>query len=185
MHNGLLRYIWTTGPILKTIITLVLSLFLISCSGVPEGIKAVDDFELDRYMGKWYEIARLDHSFERGLEQVTATYSVNDDGTVRVENKGFSTENGEWQTAIGKARFAGDISVGHLEVSFFGPFYGPYVIFDLDDEDYQYSFITSGQDYLWFLSRTPMVSDELKNRFLGTVKEAGYNTDELIFVNQE
>lgn len=170
---------------MKAIITLLVSLFLISCSGIPESIEAVDEFELDRYMGKWYEIARLDHSFERGLEQVTATYSINDDGTVRVENRGFSTKNSEWETAVGKARFAGDDNIGHLEVSFFGPFYGPYVIFDLDDEDYQYSFITSGQDYLWFLSRTPKVSDELKSRFLSKARKSGYNTDALIFVNQE
>ncbi|MDH5395047.1 MAG: lipocalin family protein [Gammaproteobacteria bacterium] len=164
---------------------ILFSLLLVSCAGVPESIKPVTDFDINKYMGKWYEIARLDHRFERGLEKVTATYSLNRDGSVRVENRGFSTENKEWEDAVGKARFAGGKNTGHLKVSFFGPFYGSYVIFDLDKEDYQYSFVTGSENTLWFLSRTPEVSDELKNKFLSIVKDAGYNTEGLIFVNQK
>jgi apolipoprotein D and lipocalin family protein len=164
---------------------IVASLVLVSCSGVPESIEPVTGFDLNKYAGKWYEIARLDHRFERGLEKVTATYSINSDGSVRVENRGFSTKSKEWEDAIGKARFAGDTNIGHLKVSFFGPFYGSYIIFDLDKESYQYSFVTGSQNSLWFLSRTPEVSDELKDKFLSIVQEAGYNTEELIFVNQE
>jgi apolipoprotein D and lipocalin family protein len=170
---------------MKIINIIVASLVLVSCSGVPESIEPVTGFDLNKYAGKWYEIARLDHRFERGLEKVTATYSINSDGSVRVENRGYSTKSKEWEDAIGKARFAGDTNIGHLKVSFFGPFYGSYIIFDLDKESYQYSFVTGSQNSLWFLSRTPEVSDELKDKFLSIVQEAGYNTAELIFVNQE
>ena len=169
---------------MRTLATLMMSALLFSCTGIPEGVKPVSDFELERYMGKWYEIARLDHRFERGLEQVTADYSINDDGTVRVENQGLATESGEWDDAIGKASFVDAPNIGHLEVSFFGPFYGDYVIFDLDKESYQYSFVTGGQNYLWLLSRTPEIDENLKQKFLSTAQKYGYNTDELIFVNQ-
>jgi apolipoprotein D and lipocalin family protein len=170
---------------MKLVRLIIVSLFLASCAGVPESIEPVTDFDLNKYSGKWFEIARLDHRFERGLERVTATYSINEDGSVRVENRGFSTEDKEWKNAQGKAKFAGDNDVGHLKVSFFGPFYGSYIIFDLDKEDYQYSFVTGSENTLWFLSRTPKVSSELKDKFIRAAQEAGYNTEELIFVNQE
>lgn len=170
---------------MKTTSLALFALFLFGCAGVPESIEPVTDFELDRYEGKWYEIARLDHRFERGLEKVSATYSINDDGTVKVENRGFSTKDEKWEDATGKAKFVGDKDVGHLKVSFFGPFYGSYIIFDLDKEHYQYSFVTSNENYLWLLSRTPTVSDELKDQFISVAKEAGYDTESLIFVNQE
>ena len=170
---------------MKSLYIVVFSLVLASCAGLPKNIEPVADFELDKYMGKWYEIARLDHPFERGLEQVTATYSINNDGTVAVANRGLSSKSKEWKDAEGKAKFAGDPNVGHLKVSFFGPFYGPYVIFDLDKENYQYSFVTGSENSLWLLSRTPTVSDELKDKFLKTIREYGYNTEELIFVNQQ
>jgi len=160
-------------------------LLLASCASLPETIKPVSGFDLNKYAGKWYEIARLDHGFERDLERVTASYSINDNGTVRVENRGFSTKSMQWEVAIGKAKFAREQDIGHLKVSFFGPFYGDYVIFELDKENYQYSFVTSNENYLWLLSRTPQVSAELKEKFISMVQEAGYNTSELIFVNQD
>lgn len=170
---------------MKLLYVCVLSICMISCAGLPENIEPVSDFELDKYMGKWYEIARLDHRFERGLDQVTAIYSINDDGTVRVANRGFSSRSNQWEDAVGKAKFVSDSNTGHLEVSFFGPFYGSYIIFELDKDNYQYSFITASKNYLWFLSRTPTVSDELKDRFIRTVQAYGYNVEDLIFVNQE
>jgi apolipoprotein D and lipocalin family protein len=173
--------------LMKSIYVMVLALFLASCGSMPDNIKPVSDFELTRYMGKWYEIARLDHRFERGLENVTANYSIVDDGTVKVANRGLSSKSGEWNDAIGKARFANDPSIGHLEVSFFGPFYGPYVIFDLDkdQENYRYAFVASSDKYLWFLSRTPTVSYEIKDKFLNAAQASGYNIEDLIFVNQK
>jgi apolipoprotein D and lipocalin family protein len=121
-------------------ITLVTGL-LQSCTGTPEGVEVVTDFELDRYLGTWYEIARLDHSFERGLSNVTANYSMRDDGGVKVINRGFNTEKSEWDEATGRAYFVGESDIGQLKVSFFGPFYGGYNIVELDDSDYQYSLV--------------------------------------------
>ena len=171
--------------LLKLVTVGVILGLLSSCGSVPDNITPVRNFELDRYLGTWYEIARLDHRFERGLEKVSATYSLRDDGKVKVVNRGWNVEKGEWKEAVGKARFADDKTVGHLEVSFFGPFYGPYVIFELEQQNYDYAFISSGDGYLWFLSRTPTVSDALKQAFITKAKTLGFNTDELIFVQQE
>ena len=151
----------------------------------PDGVTPVGNFELDRYLGKWYEIARLDHRFERGMSHVTAEYSMREDGKVRVLNRGYKTEKGKWDDAEGKARFAGAKDIGHLEVSFFWIFYGDYIIFELDP-DYQYAWISGpNTKYLWFLSRTPTVSDALKAQFVERAKALGFETSELIFVEQE
>lgn len=160
-------------------------LFLYGCMGVPAGIRPVDGFDLDRYLGRWYEIARLDHPFERGLERVTADYSLRDDGGVKVVNRGFSRDEETWKEAEGRAYFAGGQNEGYLKVSFFGPFYGSYVIFELDKENYQYAFVTGpNRSYLWFLSRTPTVRKGLTDRFITRSRELGFDTDKLIFVEQ-
>jgi apolipoprotein D and lipocalin family protein len=108
----------------STLLATILAVFLSACTGAPEGVEVVSGFDLNRYLGTWYEIARLDHSFERGLSSITATYSLRDDGGVRVINRGYNAEEGEWDEAEGKAYFVGDEDVGQLKVSFFGPFYG-------------------------------------------------------------
>jgi apolipoprotein D and lipocalin family protein len=163
---------------------LLLTLSLSGCLSMPDGVKPVSDFEVDRYLGKWYEIARLDHSFERGLSNVTAQYSLREDGGVKVLNRGFSIKDNAWEDAEGKAFFVENKDTGYLKVSFFGPFYGSYVIFDLDQADYQYSFV-SGPDtsYLWLLSRTPEVSDEVMQKFMQRSRALGFDTDSLIFVD--
>lgn len=151
---------------------------------MPESIKPVDGFNLNNYLGKWYEIARLDHSFERGLSQVTANYSIKDDGGVRVINKGFSIKNNEWQEAEGKAYFVDTTTEGYLKVSFFGPFYGSYVVFELEHENYQYAFISGpNTDYLWLLSRTTSVEPEVMQKFLKMSKERGFTIEDQIYVN--
>ncbi|MFD1216809.1 MULTISPECIES: lipocalin family protein [Microbulbifer] len=156
-----------------------------ACTGVPEGIDPVEDFQLNRYLGKWYEIARLDHSFERGLSHVTAEYSLREDGRVRVINRGYSAETGEWDEAEGKALFVGDQNVGHLKVSFFGPFYGSYVIFELDD-DYQYAMVAGpDRSYLWLLARSPQVDSKLRQWFLARADELGFDTGKILFVEQK
>ena len=162
----------------------LLVVLLTGCTSAPKGIEPVQEFELSKYLGTWYEIARLDHSFERGLSNVTAEYSLREDGGVRVINRGYSAEEGKWEQAEGKAYFVEDSDTGHLKVSFFGPFYGAYVVFNLD-ENYQQSFV-SGPDrsYLWFLSRTPTVSEADKQRFIQAARAKGFDTDELIFVEQ-
>ncbi|TDR14028.1 lipocalin family protein [Marinomonas communis] len=162
----------------------LLVVLLTGCTSAPKGIEPVQEFELSKYLGTWYEIARLDHSFERGLSNVTAEYSLRKDGGVRVINRGYSAEEGKWEQAEGKAYFVEDSDTGYLKVSFFGPFYGAYVVFNLD-ENYQQSFV-SGPDrsYLWFLSRTPTVSEADKQRFIQAARAKGFDTDELIFVEQ-
>jgi len=169
---------------LKIILLIISSLLLSGCLGMPESIKPVDGFNLNNYLGKWYEIARLDHSFERGLSQVTANYSIKDDGGVRVINKGFSIKNNEWQEAEGKAYFVDTTTEGYLKVSFFGPFYGSYVVFELEHENYQYAFISGpNTDYLWLLSRTTSVEPEVMQKFLKMSKERGFTIEDLIYVN--
>ena len=174
----------------KTIIHLllytVIALILVSCTGIPEGIEPVDNFQINKYLGTWYEIARLDHSFERGLSNVTAQYSLRRDGGIDVVNRGFSPENQEWQVAEGKAYFVNTSDSGYLKVSFFGPFYGSYVIFELDEPGYQYSYVTGyNRDYLWLLARSPQVSDKILEDFFSTAETKGFDIGELILVKQE
>jgi apolipoprotein D and lipocalin family protein len=150
---------------------------------MPEGVRPVEEFDVNKYLGKWYEIARLDHAFERGLQNVTADYSLREDGGIRVINSGYSIRNNETESVEGKAYFENNPDEGYLKVSFFGPFYGSYVIFELDKEEYQYAFITSySKSYLWLLSRTPAVSKELVDHFINRARELGFSTDDLIFV---
>ncbi|GIU31821.1 lipocalin family protein [Shewanella schlegeliana] len=167
------------------LITIACLLLLSACTSLPSGIEPVRQFELPRYLGTWYEIARLDHSFERGLNQVTATYSMRNDGGVKVINRGFSTAEQAWDEAEGKAYFVDSPDIGHLKVSFFGPFYGAYVVYELDKEGYQYAFITSyNRDYLWFLSRSPEADDALKLQFIEQAKSLGFATEQIIWVKQ-
>lgn len=151
---------------------------------MPVGVQPVSNFELNKYLGKWYEVARLDHSFERGLNQVSAEYSLRKDGGVSVINRGFSPENNEWKEALGKAYFVNEPNKGYLKVSFFGPFYGSYVVFELDKESYQYAFVSGPNlDYLWLLSRTPTVKPEVMKKFISMSKARGFDTSQLIVVS--
>ncbi|GGO68353.1 lipocalin family protein [Bowmanella pacifica] len=163
---------------------LLVSLWGLSgCTGMPDKVTPVSGFELNRYLGTWYEIARLDHSFEAGLSQVTAHYSMREDGGVSVLNRGFSAEDKHWQQAQGKAYFVEDPNTGYLKVSFFGPFYGAYVIFELDKQDYQYAFVSGPDtDYLWLLARTPDIEQEVIQKFEQMAKDRGFNIDQLIYV---
>ena len=159
---------------------------LVGCLGIPDGVEPVQEFEIDRYLGTWYEIARLDHSFERGLSNVTAEYSMRENGGVRVINRGFKVDSNQWKEAEGKAFFVDDKSLGKLKVSFFGPFYGAYNVIALDKQDYQWSLVVGPDtDYLWILSRTPVLDKTVLDQLLGEAKSKGFNTDELIFVSQE
>ena len=171
---------------MKKLLLGVASLFLSGCLGMPESVTPVKEFELDRYLGKWYEIARLDHPFERGLEQVTAEYSLREGGGVLVKNRGFSMEKNKWSETEGKAFFVGKSSEGYLKVSFFGPFYGSYVVFELDKDNYQYAFVSGpNTSYLWLLSRTPTVEADLLSQFIEKAKNLGFETDKLIYVKQK
>jgi apolipoprotein D and lipocalin family protein len=165
---------------------MISTLLLGGCLGMPESVKPVSGFELNNYLGKWYEIARLDHSFERGLSQVTAEYSLKNDGGVLVLNRGFSEADNEWKKAEGKAYFVNAASEGYLKVSFFGPFYGSYVVFELDHKGYEYAFVSGpNTDYLWLLARTPSVEPDVLQTFLDMSKERGFNTENLIYVQHK
>jgi apolipoprotein D and lipocalin family protein len=166
----------------KLLLAFTLAL-LSGCLGMPPTVEPVKNFELNKYLGKWYEVARLDHSFERGLNQISAEYSVNDDGSVTVLNRGFSEEDNEWQDAQGTAYFVGKSDEGYLKVSFFGPFYGSYVVFELEHDNYQYAFVSGpNTDYLWLLSRTPNVAPEVMEKFVAMSKARGFDTEKLIYV---
>ena len=169
---------------LKILLTVVL-FALFGCTSKPDGIEPVNNFDLNPYLGKWYEIARLDHSFEAGLSQVSAEYKVCSDGGIDVINRGYSAQKGEWNQAKGKAYFVEDENTGHLKVSFFGPFYSSYIIFELGDE-YDYAFVSGyNHEYLWLLSRTPTVDDALVERFKRVAKQNGFDVDGLIMVEQQ
>jgi len=168
-------------------ILFVLFFFLLAgCVGVPEDVAPVNNFKLERYLGKWYEIARLDHSFERGLSRVTANYSIRSDGGVKVINRGYSVEKNSWKEAEGKAYFVETPDLGYLKVSFFGPFYGAYIIFELDHDGYQYSLVSGpNKSYLWLLSRSPKMNEGIKSILLKKASELGFDTNKLIFVDHE
>jgi len=158
---------------------------LSSCLGMPDNIAPVSGFDVNRYLGTWYEIARLDHSFERGLQQVTATYSLREDGGIDVVNRGYNSQKKAWKQADGKAYFVEGEDIGYLKVSFFGPFYGSYIVFELDQDNYDYAFVAGpNDDYLWLLARQPAVDEALTNRFIDTAKAKGFDVDKLEFITQ-
>lgn len=173
------------NPLQWIYLPVLLVLGMSGCVGVPDGVQPVNGFELDRYLGKWYEIARLDHSFERGLSNVTAEYGLREDGGVRVVNRGFKSADGEWDEADGKAYFVDEPTVGMLKVSFFGPFYGAYNVIALDKQDYQWSMIAGpNRDYLWILSRKPHLEKEIYDELLARAASLGFDTSALIVVDQ-
>ncbi|CNC52223.1 lipocalin family protein [Yersinia alsatica] len=164
---------------------LTATLLSVACGVTPpKDVKIVDNFQLPRYLGTWYEIARLDHSFERGLDHVTANYSLRDDGGVKVVNRGYNVKKQQWQESIGKAYFIGSPQQASLKVSFFGPFYGGYNVIDLDDE-YQHALIAGpNRDYLWILSRTPTIDTQTQQRLVAVAQHYGFPVDKLIWVEQ-
>jgi len=171
--NGMQRWGWLT--------TLVL--WLTGCTGVPEGITPVQNFDLQPYLGTWHEVARLDHRFERGLTRITATYSLREDGSVKVLNRGWDAAADKWKQAEGRALFVGASNEGRLKVSFFGPFYGAYNIIEVDPKSYS---MICGPDrsYFWILSRQPQLDDATLKRLVSRARELGFATDKLIYPAQ-
>jgi len=162
---------------------LFVPLLLLSCGGIPKNIVPVQGFDIERYVGTWYEIARLDHSFERGLERVSAQYSLRDDGGINVVNRGFDPKKNKWKEAVGKAYFVSDPHTGRLKVSFFGPFYGGYNIIDLDETDYSYALVCGpSRSYLWILAREPHLDESLQSALIRRAKALGFETEKLIYV---
>ncbi len=165
-----------------SILSITLFLSLISIHGGAT-MEAVKNFDLNRYLGTWYEIARLPATFEKDLIRVTATYSLKENGKVKVENSGTNSKTSKRKTAIGKAKFAGKTDVGHLKVSFFGPFYADYTIVVLDS-DYRYAMVGSSIKYLWILSRTPELDNGIKESLVEKAKSLGFATENLYFTPQ-
>jgi len=148
----------------------------------PRGARAVSPFDKNRYLGRWYELARLDYFFEKNLVDVTADYSLNDDGSIKVVNRGFDTIRNEWKESIGKAKFTGDPNEGRLKVTFFGPFYAGYNVIAIDDE-YQHALVAGRNlNYLWILSRDKEIPDRIATSFLEKAIKLGYEVSKLKWV---
>lgn len=159
---------------------------LTSCkSTIPKGATPVKPFDVNRYAGKWYEIARLDFKYEKGLNNVTAQYTLNDNGTIKVINRGYDPKKGEWEEAKGKAKFVDDTSEAKLKVSFFGPFFSGYNVIALD-ADYKYALIAGESlKYLWLLSRETTMPEEIKQEYLHKAEQIGYKTSDLVWVTHD
>lgn len=169
------------APHAALLLLLWFPLLLGGCTGLPEGVRPVSGFQLHRYLGTWYEIARLDHAFERGLTAVSATYSLRGDGGVAVLNRGYDGTTAEWKEAKGRAYFLEGPEVGSLKVSFFGPFYGGYHVFALDP-DYRWALVAGyDHDYFWILAREPQLPEATLAGLLERARNAGFATERLIF----
>ena len=151
---------------------------------IPNNAVPVKPFHLSLYLGKWYEIARLDYYFENNLIKTTAEYSLHTDGSVQVLNRGYNYKTGQWKEAVGKAKFAGDTNEGRLKVSFFGPLYAGYNVIAIDP-GYQYALVAGRNlNYLWLLSRDKTIPAAVKKDYLQMARRLGYDTTKLIWVEQ-
>jgi apolipoprotein D and lipocalin family protein len=175
------------SPIRSVFLALIFALTLAACSTAPpEGIRPVTSFDLNRYLGQWYEIARLDHVFERGMSDISANYQLQDDGSVKVINRGYNTQRQVWKEAIGRALFVGDSDTASLKVSFFGPFYGGYHVIALDQQSYRWSLVSGpDRDYLWILSREKTLPAEVREQLVSQAQALGFATDKLIWVEHK
>ena len=166
----------------RNTVTGMLGLFFSSCTTIPEGVTAVKPFYREKYLGRWYEIARFDFKFERNLNNTTAQYSVNDDGTIKVVNRGYNYEKKQWKEAAGIAKFVGESDIAMLKVSFFRPFYGGYNVIAIDSA-YRYSLVCGNNlSYLWILSRETTIPEDIKQNYLAVAKKLGFNTSAMIWV---
>ena len=156
-----------------------------ACSTTPPaGLTAVAPFDLARYVGTWYEIARLDHGFERGMSDVSATYTPRSDGSVEVINRGYDSARQDWRQASGRALFTGSSERGSLKVSFFGPFYGGYHVVALDP-DYRWALVVGpDRSYFWILARDRVLNPELRAQLIEKSRALGIAVEQLIWVDQ-
>ncbi len=170
---------------MRSFVLLLVTFSLAGCAVTPNGITPVENFDVDRYLGTWYEIARLDHRFERGLSRVSATYSKRPDGGIDVLNRGLDSETGKWKEAKGRAYFISDPHVARLKVTFFWPFYGGYNVIALDREDYAHALVCGpNRNYLWILARTRQLDETVIQQLTAKAERLGFDTSQLIFVDQ-
>lgn len=165
-------------------LAIILGELFICCKSRAISIKPVSNFDAEKYLGNWYEIARFDFMFEKDLSNVRTKYSMNRDGTINVVNSGYDLSSGKLKSRLGKAKFAGDKNTGALKVSFFRPIYSQYNIIALDPQ-YKYAMVCGNSyDLLWILSRTPTIPDEVRKEYLSLAQELGFNTDKLVWTVQ-
>lgn len=168
-----------------TVMGLAILILLKSCRTIPKNAVAIKPFYIEKYLGKWYEIARFDFRFEKNLNNTTANYSKNDDGIIKVVNRGYNYKKEKWEEATGKAKFVSSPKEARLLVSFFGPFYSGYNVIAIDAE-YKYALIAGKDlDYLWLLSREKTIPETFKQSFLQKAREVGYNVEKLVWVKHE
>lgn len=166
-------------------VIIVSMIFIQSCQSIPKGAVAVKPFDINRYLGKWYEIARLDFKFEKNLNNTTAEYSLKPNGTIKVINRGYNYVSKEWKQSVGKAKFASSNNEARLKVSFFGPFYAAYNVIALDP-DYRYAMVAGKNlEYLWILSREKTIPEEIKNDYLDQAKKIGFVISDLVWVEHD
>ncbi|AIM38250.1 membrane protein [Sphingobacterium sp. ML3W] len=171
--------------IIPTVLLISISTLFFSCTSIPKSATAIQNFDVNRYLGTWYEIARFDFRFEKDLDNTSAQYSLNEKGNVVVLNSGYNFKKNEWKKADGLAKFRGDKTIGALKVSFFGPFYSGYNVIALDD-DYHYALIAGKNlDYLWILSRNKTIPEEVKSNFLDIATQIGYDTKKLLWIKHD
>jgi apolipoprotein D and lipocalin family protein len=170
------------------ILTFTFGFFLIvaGCTKIPGDLQPVQGFDLNRYLGKWYEIVRLDHSFERNLVNVSADYEKRGKDGIRVVNRGFNKKSGQWEEIEGRAYFLDQENIGSLKVSFFGPFYSGYHIIALDKANYQYAMVTGpSKSYLWILCRDKSLDKKILSDLVTKAQNWGFETSNLIYVDQQ
>ncbi|WP_346238801.1 lipocalin family protein [Niabella insulamsoli] len=175
------KYLWIGSGVIAAS---ALLLYWANRKTIPDGVTAVSNFEKSKYLGKWYEIARFDFRFEKNMSHVTAEYSLNEDGTIRVLNRGYDYKAYKKKYSEGKAKFVGDENTAMLEVSFFGPFYAGYNVMAID-ENYQYALVCGkNRDYLWLLSRDKTMPEKIKYDYLKLAKDAGFDISKLVWTDQ-
>lgn len=173
------------SKIISLIVVIGIIILFNSCASIPQKAKPVENFEVNRYLGTWYEVARFDFRFEKDLDNTSANYTLDKKGNVIVLNSGYNFVKKKWTKADGLAKFRGDKNVAALKVSFFGPFYSGYNVVALD-ENYQYALIAGKDlDYLWILSRTKTIPEDVKTKYLKIAEEIGYDTSKLIWVKHD
>jgi apolipoprotein D and lipocalin family protein len=169
---------------LKALLRTLFCSALFGCAGIPDGVQAVRDFRLEPYLGTWYEIARLDNRFERGLSDITARYGLADKGSIVVHNRGWSLKESRWKEVTGKAKPVGEPGEGRLKVSFFGPFYAGYNVIALGPGDPQWALVCGNKrSYLWILARRPYLEDEIYADLVGRAAALGFDTGALVRVD--
>ncbi len=166
---------------MKKILLMLLFISLHCFADDADKYPSVTGFDINRYLGTWYEIARFDHSFQKDLDKVSAEYSLRDDGGMKVINRGLNSKTNKWEQAEGKAYFVKTPDIGRLKVSFFWPFYGAYNIIALDKNNYEWAMVTGGKDYLWIIARSPQMPYIIKQQLIARAKEMGFDTDKLIY----